>query len=325
MKGPVHISFDLTRNCNFKCLHCYNNSGTSCNDEMTDLEVRDLINEIAEIKPSNFCFCGGEPLLRADLLIDMAKILSGRGILCSFVTNGYLLTKELAIRIREVGIDNIQLSLDGDEEAHDRLRNKKGAYRSVIRALDILQSVGIRCGLAFSPTSWGIDKLQHVYLIANKYNCFEIRVQELMPLGRCYVNSDIIPTDMQYRTLRRDIRTKEQKYYLKESKVKVIWGDPIDHIMCFTSQNIENNFLAIRSNGDITVSMYIPVIVGNIKKYSLQNYWNNGLEEVWKNERILKLAENYTSVRNMNPTNYGMPNIFLEPDIYIDIFSGGSI
>lgn len=319
MKGPTQISFDITKKCNFNCLHCYNNSGVENNDDLSDVEVENLILDIIEIKPCSFCFCGGEPLLRVELLIYMAELLSAAGINCSLVTNGYLLNKEIAKKIKKSKINIVQVSLDGDEESHDRLRNRKGAYKKAIEAISYLREANIEVGIAFSPTTWGISDFQHVYRVANQYSCHEIRVQELMPLGRGYLNRKIIPSNIQYRALRSILLEKEISYYLGDSKVKVVWGDPIDHLICLTEGKIENKYVAIRNNGDIVASMYIPIVLGNVKRLNLKTYWDNGIEAIWHNEEIIKVAKNFTSVRKMNPTNYKMPNIFLEPDIHLDL------
>ncbi len=36
--GPVACAFDVTTNCNFNCMHCYNNSGSAKTDELTNAE-----------------------------------------------------------------------------------------------------------------------------------------------------------------------------------------------------------------------------------------------------------------------------------------------
>lgn len=74
--GPHQISFDITNKCNLRCLHCYNSSGENLasQNELTDQEVLDFIDEFKSIKLLNFCFCGGEPLLRKELIVEAAKI-----------------------------------------------------------------------------------------------------------------------------------------------------------------------------------------------------------------------------------------------------------
>ncbi|MEW6482827.1 MAG: 4Fe-4S cluster-binding domain-containing protein [bacterium] len=64
LRGPHQFAFDLTNRCNFRCLHCFNLSGKNwiVKDELNDDEVLEFIRDVADLKPFNLCFCGGEPL-----------------------------------------------------------------------------------------------------------------------------------------------------------------------------------------------------------------------------------------------------------------------
>lgn len=123
LRGPSQISFDITNRCNFRCLHCFNRSGEVNSSELTNNEVLELIKDIVFTKPFNFCFCGGEPLLREKVLCESATILTNQGIMVSMVTNGYLLNKARAVRLKKAGISRIQVSLDGAKaKTHETLR-----------------------------------------------------------------------------------------------------------------------------------------------------------------------------------------------------------
>ena len=83
------INIDITRKCTLKCRHCYNHSGEMNNDELTSDELFRIMNDLASTRPDNFCICGGEPLLKKEIIfrfIDhQKKINSGMNI--GMVTN----------------------------------------------------------------------------------------------------------------------------------------------------------------------------------------------------------------------------------------------
>lgn len=93
-------------------MHCFNNSGINNGAEMDDTQFLKVVNELAEIKPFNVCFSGGEPLLRKDLLLKAADILSSQGIRLSMVTNGFFLSESVVKELHEVGLKEVCLSLD---------------------------------------------------------------------------------------------------------------------------------------------------------------------------------------------------------------------
>lgn len=318
LNGPLTIAYDITSNCNYRCLHCYNNSGENSHvSDLDDKQAIKFIDEILAVKPAGLCFCGGEPLLRADLIIKMAKKLKKREIPTSLVTNGHFLTKKLALDLKEAGINNIQVSLDGKEVSHNKLRKNLQAYSKAVEALDILDRVGIISGISFAPTSWNIKDFDHVYEVALKYNVNELRVQELMPLGRAHTNLDILPSDEQYRELRRNIFNKSHDK--NSNALKLEWGDPMDHLIGLTNSDYNTESICITADGYIKPSMYIPMTVGNINDYPLMKYWENGLNTIWKDPRFSSISDKFISIRTMNPMNHGYPNIFYDEDIRIDL------
>ena len=93
LKGPLFLSVDVTNRCNFHCKHCFNNSGDNAThnnfaDEMTDAELIALASQILEVKPYSVCICGGEPLLRFNILGEFISILTSQNIQVSMVSNG---------------------------------------------------------------------------------------------------------------------------------------------------------------------------------------------------------------------------------------------
>lgn len=111
LKGPYHFGLDITNKCNYRCLHCYNSSGdnNSLSNEMSDAEVLDVVRDLASVKPCGFCFCGGEPLLRLELLLKCCDILYENGIHnIAIVSNGYYFTEEVAKKLKQHHVNNVQ-------------------------------------------------------------------------------------------------------------------------------------------------------------------------------------------------------------------------
>ena len=47
-------------------------------------------------------------------------------------TNGTLIDRDMAKRLREVGLSYVGISLDGGEEIHDKFRGVPGSYRRAL-------------------------------------------------------------------------------------------------------------------------------------------------------------------------------------------------
>jgi uncharacterized protein len=128
--------------CNFDCPYCFENKPTAILDEETErllLEVLDA--QLPTIERFHVTWYGGEPLLAQDRIDRLSEAFLERtkaaGVRygARIITNGYLLTPEVARRLHELKVRNAQLTLDGPAETHDLmrpLRNGRGTFDVVL-------------------------------------------------------------------------------------------------------------------------------------------------------------------------------------------------
>lgn len=320
--GPHQVSFDITNKCNLRCLHCYNNSGNNLQsqNELSDQEVLNFIDEFKNIKLLNFCFCGGETLLRKELIVESARRL--RSYNCeniAMVSNGMLMTDEVIEELTGAGVTRIQISLDGvTPKSHDRLRNKKGVYEKATRAIESLVEHGVDVAVAFTPTSFNIEEIKELrdYLHYVGVVGSSLRVQPLMIMGRASQHvKEIEATNEQYRNLVVEIR----KLNMEGKEPQIDWGDPIDHLIRFRKKELMITNCVIRSNGELIVDPYLPIVLGNLKKHTFREYWEHGLYKMWQLEIVKKLAEKVLCVKEMDVESNDMPDEFKHGDVYMDL------
>ncbi len=148
-KKPV-VVWNVGQRCNLKCVHCYSQSqDRSYPDELTTAEGKRLIEDLADFGSPVILFSGGEPLLRADLL-DLAERAIERGLRAVISTNGTLIDKRMAGRLKKIGLSYVGVSLDGMRETHDRFRGVKGAFESALEGIRHCQEAQIKVGLRFT-------------------------------------------------------------------------------------------------------------------------------------------------------------------------------
>ncbi len=146
VKRPVVI-WNITRRCNLHCLHCYSASkDQEYSGELTTEEGATLINSLASYGVPVIIFSGGDPLLRLDLF-DLAQQARDRGIHCALSTNGTLIDRTVAKKLREAGFSYVGVSLDGIGEGHDRFRGMQGAFERALTGLRRCRDEGIRAGV----------------------------------------------------------------------------------------------------------------------------------------------------------------------------------
>lgn len=303
LRGPFEFAVDITNNCNYRCKHCYNASGENytSGDELTDSEFLALMEDVASFQPFNVCFCGGEPLLRMELLCKAAVVLHEGGCKnISMVTNGYFLTEESAQRLKNSHVNRIQISLDGaSDETCYRLRQNASAFKKATTALNIVSNIGFdSVDVAFCPTSFNINELESVYNICRKFLVSELRIQPLMLSGRAELYRDELkPTEQNYIDLRKKILELQGR----PSNMVVSWGDPLDHIFRYASSGQGLYMYAtVKANGDIPLSPYLPLNLGNIRKHKFSDYWEAGLALAWKLPISQEYAKRFRCIDDMD-------------------------
>lgn len=135
MIASVYI--ELTNVCNLTCKHCYNASGAN-NKKFIDANMLlSAIDRSMLPQETIITLSGGEPLLHPEILY-IIESLSHRGFKIDMVTNGTLLTKEIAMFLEKRKI-RLQLSIDGTRDIHDFIRGS-GAYDKLMHNLKIVDN-----------------------------------------------------------------------------------------------------------------------------------------------------------------------------------------
>lgn len=310
---------DVTNKCTLRCLHCFNSSGGLKNqrmDEMSDEELERMAYDVIDCRPVSICMCGGEPLLRKESIYKIANYSKNTCVDVNMVTNGELMTKEIAKKLWQSGISSIQVSLDGStEEVVDWLRNKKGAYKNAINAIkyldDTRQELGInrKISVSFIPHKKNFEQLEEVLYLCETLNVDSFRAQPLMLLGRAMDNLNTYKLNYkEYQIVAQKISKKNSENQSMGKKMDLIWGDPIDHLL---NDDIDHGkFTQISANGDILISAYIPIAIGNIKKHKFGEYVNKNWEEVWNHRLFAYLRNKMVSPEKMNLGGIeGMPEL----------------
>lgn len=130
---PVSATILVTHNCNSRCIMC-NMWRKKSGNELTSVEVCNILVQLKELGIYKVGFSGGEALLRKDLPIFIRKARDLRFERVTVLTNGLLL-KERARELLSSGLNEISLSLDGPKRIHDACRGVDGAYERCIEGL----------------------------------------------------------------------------------------------------------------------------------------------------------------------------------------------
>ena len=143
---PLSVQLDLTYRCNERCVHCYLDHED--HGEMTTAEIKHLLDEMAAAGVLFLILSGGEIFLRKDFfeILEYARKLM---FAVRLKTNAILVREREAERLRELAIENIQISIYSHRaEVHDAITKVPGSLKRSIDAIRFLKSYGLKTTIA---------------------------------------------------------------------------------------------------------------------------------------------------------------------------------
>lgn len=181
--GPV-VVWNATKTCNLTCVHCYADAEIKrFAGELSTEEAQRMIEDLASMNVPALLISGGEPLVRPDIL-DLADYATSLGVRVTFSTNGTLINKEKAERLKKIGVTYVGISVDGGEERHDRFRGKVGAFREAIRGIRNCRDAGIRVGIRFTVTQENLGELGQIFKTVEDEDIGRLCIYHLVYAGR---------------------------------------------------------------------------------------------------------------------------------------------
>ena len=219
-KRPI-VVWNMTRRCNLSCIHCYSDSENKpYPGEMTTEEGERFIRDLAEFKVPTILFSGGEPLMRKDIF-HLASVAKSLGIRAVLSTNGTLINKGMAKKIKEVGFSYVGISLDGIGENNDRFRGRRGAFQDALQGIRNLVELGQRVGLRFTITRHNYKDVPAIFDLLKEERVDRCCFYHLVYTGR---GSDMKEDDISHQQTREllDLIMEQTLRLHEEGKPKEI-------------------------------------------------------------------------------------------------------
>ena len=281
------LFLELTLRCNERCVHC----GSSCevqtlSPELSADDFKRLLNKVREDFADDLpriAVTGGEPLLREDFFEIMAYAKS-LGFRWGMTSNGTLITKEVARKLRETGMRTVSISIDGLPGTHEAFRRTPGSFERSMRGVQNL--IDENCFPAIQVTTvvhkQNIDELDAMYDIFKDVDIDSWRVINLEPIGRALEHPELMLKKEDYRRLFEFIRVK------RRANIPVLYG--CSHFLGLEYECEVREFYficnagvytaSVRANGDIGACLDIE----RRPETTFGNILTDDFTRVWKEE-----------------------------------------
>lgn len=144
-----HLDIEITFACNARCRMCplYGEHRDSARkkpqlkrrDELSTSEIQSVLEQCGRMGTQHVTFTGGEPFLRRDLS-DLIGFAKQEGMTVGVISNGSILSNEIAYNATAAGLDWLHISLDGPEEVHNTIRRVPNMFARIEANLALLRA-----------------------------------------------------------------------------------------------------------------------------------------------------------------------------------------
>ena len=157
-----YLRISVTDRCNFRCVYCFEDNDTLESLSSNTLDIEQFMKwleqykKIFQFKKLGVVFYGGEPLLSEITFLNCLthlKAWSNNNAIdfhFSIITNGYLLTERLIKIMINSGLREVQITIDGPKEIHNKrrsLKNGEGTFNVIINNLKMILNCGVKVAL----------------------------------------------------------------------------------------------------------------------------------------------------------------------------------
>ncbi len=276
---PSLVSWNLTKKCNLQCPHCYLSAGRAAERELTTDECMEVLSEMKNLGTEMLILTGGEPLLRKDIY-RIAQAASDMGIWVVMGTNGVLVTREVARKMVECGVQGVGISIDSaDPDRHNAFRGGRNAWQHSVRALRVCKEEGLEVLVQTTVMEENYDEVPDLLDFAREHGAWSFNLYFLVQTGRGQGMTDLsaaatesmltrlIDWQDDYRPML--VRSKCAPQFKQIAYEKGRGGMESGGCMAATE------YCRITPEGNVTPCPYMDVVAGSVLEQTFTTIWND--------------------------------------------------
>lgn len=288
--GPFSFQLSITESCNFRCAHCYKEDfdPVELSSEQFEFLLEqfraflDTIVETAQFASypgagrAVVALTGGEPLLHERILEFLAALSHDSDhFRPRLLTNGSLVTQEVACALASFPMEVVSVSLDGTQSTNDQRRGS-GAFERTVKGIEHLVASGVPTVISFSADRQNFSELSAVAALAKQLGVKRFWSDRCVPFGRSVRKNVMSQSEtLRYVSMMRrcamelDDEAADFKV-LRHRALQFLGGadtdnGPIDDTRVEIYRCDAGLFpMAVAANGDLYPCRRLPIRVGNL-------------------------------------------------------------
>jgi len=301
------FQWHITERCNNRCGHCYQEDYSEEELQFKDLmkilnQFKDLLNLWSKAKGhcvrGHVRVTGGEPFVREDFL-DLLDVISRDREYFSFsiLTNGSFIDANMARRLRRLHPASVQVSIDGAESTHDKIRGY-GDFDRTVSGVKHLVREGIYTAISFTAHRANFREFADVARLGRRSGAARVWGDRLVPwgAGKAFKERVLTPTETrEFFEIMHNASIEANRWWFRWFKFKwfkqceitmhralqflVVGGKPYH---CAAGDTL----VTVQPNGDLYPCRRMPIRVGNLMETRLAELY-------YKSDLLRALRDRY--------------------------------
>jgi len=283
IKKIGNVDFEITFDCNLRCLHCYNENHIIKN-ELSLNKIFNVVDQVSDLGFKEIHINGGEPLKHPNIL-EILDYCNNKGLDTLLETNATLLSPKIISELTSMSHLKIRASIDGPEKIHNSIRRTNdpiNPYIDAINNLSLANSKNIPVQITTSINKINYAHIKELTQDLYKHGLNDLRLRLTMPSSSGYDHWQILKLNKdKLEHLKKDINYISANYPILFDSASLFRTSPKIEQKCF-----------ITPQGNVKPYPFIDSYAGNLNDLSLK-----GIIERYNSvkfpEKIENLMTNY--------------------------------
>lgn len=279
VKNPLWLLAELTYDCPLHCPYCSNPvQMTERKNECDTQTWKKVLTEAREMGAVQLGFSGGEPLLRKDLETLVAHA-SELGFYTNLITSGIGLTEKRIKRLKDAGLDHIQLSFQAaNADENDLIGNKRHSFEQKLAVAKLVKQYDYPMVLNFCLTRQNIDKIADVLALSCELGGDFVELATVQYYGWAYLNRDhLLPTKEQLISAEATVNSFRATQGDNDPQFIFVTPDYYETRPKACMNGWATTFLTVTPDGSALPchsAKILPLTFPNVKDSSLEKIWH---------------------------------------------------
>lgn len=188
---PLHVQYEITDNCNLRCIHCYNlSSDTKLRKPKNNNRSKEIVQRLIDNNIFEVTITGGEPLVNKTELIEIISMLKENGIKVYLNTNLILMDDHLMDFLESNSVNILTSCPSVDRDVYKELMGVD-CLHIFLEKLKMALKRNIRTCVNVVVSKINMQHFDDTIIYLHKMGCYALAVSP-MTLNMNYPRFDLV-------------------------------------------------------------------------------------------------------------------------------------